>query len=376
MKRISKYILLISAALVITQCRKDAPGTYVTYSEDVVFSIKGSLAGIPFEHHAGEEGYVMNSNYELQDSVVELRGALLPNGNINKSGFEIKLRGQQKVANLATFDPAKNIVAGQISLRDATGFRNDTGVYVVSLGCDTTVGQYASHLWIFPDGTYSSAYNLEKEVSYSEYPEYPVRLVTSGTFSCQSEVYHEINLKDGCDAGFDVEIFGLYTAIVSLKNVQGNIDLVKWFLNDTLVTPSAFNNSFFLGNTGEPHLISCKVYFTNGCVKTMERVIGANFATNCQTDFHYQSRKLAIFDPQQRSTVEIIYYDDNGKKYSSYYANAQGQFELISYSPYLENQNGDATMMIDFEANAILKSADGSSLELTNVKGSFALAHP
>ena len=376
MKNIGRYISLIVLVILVAECRKEEPGTHIDYSEDVVFYVTGSVDGKPVEFNAGRNDYVMASEYFFKDSVVEMRGSLLPHGNVPQSGFAIRVRGQQRIASLAAFNPAKNLDAGPMALRDATGFRKETGKYIVTLSCDSTQGQYASHLWLFPDGTFSNAYTLEKLVDINDYPRYPVRLETSGNFSCQSEVYHEINLTGDCDAGFDVNMLANFSVQVSLKNVQGNIDHVTWYLNDNPVSPSGTNNSIYLGNTGNPHHLRCEVAFTNGCVKVMERKLSANFAANCITDFHYQSQKEAVFDPQQLSTVEIIYYNENGKKFSSYYPDAQGQFELISFTPYLTNDNGDPTMQIHFKADAILKSADGSSVQLSNITGSFALAHP
>lgn len=376
MMKFLRYISLITLVLLVTECRKDEPGTHVNYSEDVVFFVKGSADGKPFEYKAGQNGYVMASDYHFNDSVVEMRGRLLPHGNLNRAGVEIRIRGEQHIGTLSDFDPAQNFESGALPLRDATGFRQETGKYIINLSCDTTQGQYASHLWIFPDGTFSNAYSVEKKVDISNYPQYPVRLETSGAFSCQSEVYHEINLGGDCDAGFDVNMLANFSVALSLKNIQGNIDRVDWYLNDNPVTPSPIDNSIYLGNTGNPHHIRCEVTFTNSCVKVMERKLSANFAANCITDFHYQVQKEVVFDPQQLSTVEIIYYDDNGKKYTSYYPDAQGEFEVITLSPYMENDEGDPTMQVFFEADAILKSVDGSSIQMTNLSGSFALAYP
>ncbi len=376
MKRKLLSIALLISVMFLTQCKKETPGTYTSYTGNVVFFVNGSIGGIPFDYQAGKNNYVMSSEYHFKDSVVDMRGSLLPDGTLKKSGFEVRIRGQQRTATATAFDPDQNLNTGNMALRDATGFRKETGKYIVSLSCDSTQGQYSSYLWIFPDGTYSNAYALEKKVDASLYPQYPVRLVTSGAFSCQSEVYHEISLEENCDAGFDVDILANFTAQLSLKNIQGNVDMVKWYHNDTLVTLSSINNSLYLGNTGEPHQISCEVYFTDGCIKKMERIISANFAVNCMTDFTYQSNKEVIYDPQQLATVELLYYDENGKKYSSYYPDAQGEFKMVGYSPYKLNEDGDPTMMIRFEADAILKSADGASITLSNAEGSFALAHP
>ena len=376
MTKLIRYISLIALVLLAVKCRKDEPGTHVDYSNDIVFYVSGSADGKPFEYKAGQDDYVMSSEYLFNDSVVEMRGRLLPHGSLAKSGVEIRLRGEQRIGTLSSFDPAQNIDNGPLPLRDATGFRQETGKYIVNLTCDTTQGQYASHLWIFPDGSFSNAYSLEKKVDISNYPQYPVRLETSGAFSCQSEVYHEINLDADCDAGFDINMLANFSVQLSLKNVQGIIDHVDWYLNDNPVTLSPIDNSIYLGNTGNPHHIRCEVAFTNGCVKVMERKLSANFAANCVTDFQYQVRKEVIFDPQQLSTVEILYYDENGKKYTSYYPDAQGEFEVMSFSPYMDNEEGDPTMRVFFTADAILKSSDGSSIEVTKLSGSFALAHP
>jgi hypothetical protein len=376
MNTLTRYILPLILLSLVLGCRKEDPGTHHNYEEEVVFYVRGNMAGMPFEFKAGQQDYVMASEFIFQDSVVEMRGSLLPHGSLHQEGLAVRLRGRQRLSGISAFDASQNINTGALALRDATGFRKETGKYIVSLSCDSTNGQYASHIWHFPDGSFSNAYYVEKKVDLDDYPVYPVRLETSGAFSCQSEVYHEINLQGECDAGFDLDILANFTAQVSLKNIQGNVDSVAWYLNGARVSPDPLDHTIYLGNTGSDHLLRCEVYFTDDCVKVMERKVGSNFADNCMTDFHYQARKEVVFDPSQLATAEIIYYDDTGKKFTSYYPDAQGEFEVISFSPYMHNENGDPTLRIHFQSNAILKSADGSTLELSNVQGSFAIAHP
>ena len=376
MMRLLHYIIPLLFIAAIAGCRKENPGSHTSYSEDVVFYVTGNMAGVPFEYKAGENDYVMASDYVFHDSVVEMRGSLLPHGSQHQRGLEIRVRGKQRLSSVSAFNASQNLNTGAMALRDATGFRKETGKYIVSLSCDSTNGQYASHIWHFPDGTFSNAYYVEKKVDADDYPVYPVRLETSGQFSCQAEVYHEINLLGECDAGFDLDILANFTARLSLKNIQGNVDSVGWYLNGSHITPDPVNHTIYLGNTGNDHLIRCMVYFSDGCIKLMERKVGANFADNCVTDFQYQARKEVVFDPSQLATVEIIYYDKAGKKFTSYYPDAQGEFEVVSFDPYLHNADGDPTTKIHFQANAILKSADGSTMELSNAQGSFALAHP
>ncbi|MDZ7848146.1 MAG: hypothetical protein U5L96_16110 [Owenweeksia sp.] len=78
----------------------------------------------------------------------------------------------------------------------------------------------------------------------------------------------------------------------------------------------------------------------------------------------------------QLATVQLTYYDESGKAYSSHYNDVVGSFKIVSTTPYNENEAGQPTTRFFFETEAVLKSSDGSTLELKDTFGSFAVAHP
>ncbi len=370
-----KKILLPALLVALTwACKKEIPDA-TSYSEDYEFQVSGSISGVPFDFKAGEEDYYLETSYSFEDSVVEMKGHLAPEGTPYKNAFEIIIRSKESIATLSQFNVNENFEAGSVALRDASGFMINDDRYIISLFCDS-LNQYEKLKWIFPDGTYSHSLSVEKAISAQANPVYPVLLETTGIYNCTSRVKHYINIAEDCDATFDILILANFQVQLSLQSRNGIIEDVKWFHNGNAVIPDSLFNIIPLGLTGEPHKITAEVTFESGCKKIITRTVGANFANNCITDFTYTKEKERTFDPRQLATVEVIYYDGAGKAYSTYYPDVIGEFEMLSSVPYKNNEDGMPTRKFTFKTEAVLKSTNGSVLELGPTSGSFAVAHP
>ncbi|MDZ7848145.1 MAG: hypothetical protein U5L96_16105 [Owenweeksia sp.] len=219
----------------LTGCAKEEPSKQV-YEDDYRFYAKGTASGLPFAYHAGEDSYYLETSYQFKDSVVEMTGRLAPLGNTPKNALEIKIRSQKRLAVASQFEVDKNLTAGEMPLRDATGLRRNSDNYLVSLSCDSSGSQYFNHRWVFPDGSYSSDYSLVRMVNINDYKTYPVKLETTGT-NCNASVEHHINLADDCDASFEVMVLPNFKAQLILKDTVGEVSEVSWFLNNQSIKP-------------------------------------------------------------------------------------------------------------------------------------------
>lgn len=356
-------------------CGKEEPAVQ-QYSDEHRFFVKGKANGLPFSFYAGKDHYFLDTHYALRDSALEMTARLSRPDQPKREAFEITVRGAQILERTDDFVPEQNLQSGHLALRDLTGFNAPGDRYTIELSCDSTASNYNSHRWDFPDGGFNKIdYYLEKEVSLSEFPVYPVKLTTRGAFGCETSVTHHIDLKADCDANFDLQVGANFSVNLRLTNVVGAVNEVHWTLNGQPVNANP-QGQIYLSNTGNPHVIGCRVIFDSGCEKYIERELSGNFNNDCQAEFYYHKKADTQYDPLQLATVEVNYYDKQGKKFTSLYNDVKGQFKIVSVTPFGENPQGMATTRFFFEADAVLKSEDGNTLNLQETFGSFALAHP
>lgn len=372
MKQFLTYILFLS--IVGVSCKKDNNTTDASYSEDYRFFVKGQVEGLPFEYNAGEEDYYMETDYYVEDSVVVMEGRLSKIDQPNKNAVVIKIRSKAAQATGSAFLAHENIMAKEYAFRDVSGFRAQTGKYMLSLYGDSAFLANTNYYTWIVDGQPTSGYELQKTFDKNT-PNLNVSLHTTISGDCDSEIRHIIDLQQDCDGTFKMYVNGQDKVSVRAVARVGTISHVEWFLDSTSIEPS-FQGEIDLNQVPGAEMLSCAIYFEDGCVRRVERSLSSRLQSPCITDFWYIKQKPTIHDPHQYATVELEYYDEQGKLYTSHYTDVVGDFKITSASPFQENSNGDKTMRFFMEADVILKNVDGSTVELKNGFGSFAVAHP
>ncbi len=371
MKKLFIYIFAIS--LLTFSCSPDKEVSS-SYAEDFRFFLKGQVNGLPFEYNAGEDDYFLETNYYREDSVVVMEGRLSRLGMAEQNAVVIRIRSKAAEIPGSTFNASQNIEPKDYAFRDVTGYRAQTGKYMLSLFGDSTFLANTNLYYWLVDGVPTSGHEIQKTFDRNT-PNFNVALRTIISGDCESEVRHFINLQEDCDATFKMYVTAPDKVMVKTVARVGTISDVQWFLDSVEVVPS------FLGEIDRSlvpnaKMLTCSIYFDDGCVRRIDRSLNSTLQSPCITDFWYQKQKPTILDPKQYSTVELEYYDANGKMFTSHYTDVVGDFRITSASPFQQNGDGNQTMRFFMEADVILKNVDGSTVELKNGFGSFAVAHP
>src|SRR5690606_3625754 len=370
MKRII-WMLAVLAGL-ITACAKESSPSG-SYQDEYRFYATAKINGLPIEFNAGENGYGLETDYSIEDSVVIMTGRLAKENATLSNALILRIRGNEEVVDENDFEVHTALRPGLYAYRDKSGYGVVPGSYELSFLGDTSLSplQYS---WSFEDGTVSSLMSpAPKNVVVSKYDPFMVKLKTN-YYGCENTVTHWVNVQKDCDATIEISEITNYGFKVNAISRQGNILRVDWALDGQEVEPSFVGT--ITANMSGKHTLRAEVYFEEGCTKVVEKTFDGSASTPCITDFWYKKKKATTYNHKQLGAVELEYYDENGKKFTSFYAGTDGNFEIVTLSPYRENEKGQETTRFFFEANAILKSEDGTSVELTEGFGSFAVAHP
>ena len=91
------------------------------------------------------------------------------------------------------------------------------------------------------------------------------------------------------------------------------------------------------------HKIKAEITFQAGCKEVIEKTILPG-TVNCDLNITYQRTASRENNPHNLNTVEVIYFDENGKAYSSLYANSTGEFTIESVNNYVEGADDNEAL--------------------------------
>lgn len=359
----------------VSGCSKDGldSSSGGSYQDEYRFYATAKVNGLPMELNAGESDYGLETDYTVEDSVVIMTGALAKVNTPLQNALILKVRGNEKLISENDFKVHKALRPGLYAYRDKSGLRVVPGSYELQFKGDTSLAPL-QYIWAFEDGSSSSLQNPPAiNVATGDFDPFMVKLKTD-YYGCESVVTHWVNLQSNCDATIEISQITNYGFDVSAVSRNGNILKVDWWFDGYEVSPSFAGT--ISANVYGTHTLRAEMYFEEGCTKIVERKFDASQSTSCFTDFSYEKKKSTVHDTRQFGAVELEYYNENGKKFTSFYSGSDGNFEIVTLSPYQENEKGHKTTRFFFEANAILKNEDGTSVELTECFGSFAVSHP
>lgn len=360
----------------LVSCQKDVTplADESTYQDDYRFYTRAKVNGLPVDFYAGENDYGLETDYTVENGIVIMNGTLSNSAGPLTNAIVLKVRSEQKITNEEDFLVGQSLRPGFYSYRDQSGYKVVAGMYELEFFGDTNLYPANFH-WKFGDSTEAFVQNPPmKQVDVDDYDPYVVSLTTDYS-GCESRIIHHINIEDDCDATFNMKNLTTSGCSVEVIARHGNVLSVDWKLDGSSVSPDFYGNiaTTYLGGF---HTLKAEINFEDGCEKTVERQFDVSGSQSCLSDFWFTKQEQTVYDTEQLGAVELEYYDETGKMYSSFYSDVNGKFKIVSLSPYKENDLGQQTTRFFFEANAVLKNTDGSSVELTECFGSFAVAHP
>lgn len=379
-KRVLSYAGIASLFLAIS-CSKEESAPLGVYQDDFVFYFEGNINGSPIELFAGHDDYSLETGFQFNqtDSVVSMSGMLSKsNSPEKKNALMLQFVADEAVDNESSFNVFESIKEGNTSLTELTNYKNHSSEYKLNFNPDIVSSNY-NYNWTFENGTNSSYANPIMSVSALEYPTFWVTLgsdIQNG--SCVGKATHWINLDRDCEATFIIvpnHVLGGYRASIFEK--EGRVQSVKWYLDNEFIASSADLENVPVNVDGH-HTLKAEISFYAGCKKIVEKDFNvlANVPVICDLDFSFTKAPIRVYDPKQRGTVELVYFDDNGIRYSSKYDNTDGQFRVHGLKSFENNDLNQKTARFQFEGNAVLMADDGSTLTIENAFGSFAIAHP
>lgn len=369
---------LVGFALLLTACNKDSDLDQAEYSDNPIFYISGSLNGLPVNNKAGKDGYAMYTHYFLEDSVLHMESILAADSPAFREAFKIDIHGTTLSANQANTGFLSSLINGPIALADASGYTRRPYVYDYYFTSDT-LNQESPLYWTTPDSTYYGDSCSFLELNALQTASFKVEMSSAGPLSCTPLVVHTIQSQGDCKAEVHILKSTNSELIAEARNRVGSISSIQWFVNDQSVGTD-LNLNYNVVGFSPGYRLKAKITFASGCTETIEKVILAG-SPQCDINLNYQKLPHRDYNPYNLGTVAVSYYDANGKEYTSNYANNTGQFSIQAIANYNDprgqSQNSeDNHMRYTFSGDLVLKSSDGSTVQLNNIFGIFAVEYP
>jgi hypothetical protein len=371
-----KVLALGGLFLMFSGCKEDSSLNQAVYSETPRFYVNASLNGLPINMKAGEDGYQMYTSYEVKDSVLHMHGILAADSPYYREALMIDIHGSNIVLDAQNASAGNALQTGPIALSDLRGFTKQPNTYDYFFFADSA----SSHIplqWITPDSTYYADSCAIWAINGLISPNFNVEMKSSAGLSCTPSVKHTIETGQECKAQIKVISSSSSELKAQIQSRIGRISSVNWLLNNQSVGGGLSIDYNFVGFQTSIKL-KAVVRFQSGCTEVIEKTILVG-GSNCDINIDYRQEEHRVANPNNLETVEIRYFDETGKMFSSKYANSQGSFIIESIGNYDDHSISTGTkkhQRFSFSGEAILKSADGSTLQLNSVFGSFAVAHP
>ncbi|QNR25893.1 hypothetical protein [Croceimicrobium hydrocarbonivorans] len=366
--------LLGITALLLSSCKDDDGMGQTSFIESPRFYINATVDGLPLNLRAGESGYQMYTSYEVQDSVLKMKGILAVDTPQLKRALCIVIRGSEIIANSSSPDPGTALQQGPLPYSDPSGSTVQPGYYDYFFAADTING-HIPLMWKTPNSSYYGDSCSLIGINQENYNSFSVEMQSQGPLSCTPSVKHTIYTGQSDKA----QVYILKSTNSELQaEVQsriGNVKNVNWQIAGQNAGSGTMVNHSVIGF--QPgYRVKAEIEFESGGIEIIEKVVLPGSPT-CDINIDYRKQGHRVPNAHNLATVELQYFDQNGKMYSSAYPNAQGYFEIESLGEYLDAAaSSHKHKRFSFLGDAILKSADGSTLQVNNIFGSFAVAYP
>lgn len=371
MKKVSLFSLAF--ALLFSACKEDDGLSQTSYMESPRFYVNATINGLPLSLKAGEDGYQMFTDYRVVDSVLNMYGVLAADSPAYRDAFKITLRGSDLIQSPSHIQSGNIFETGNISLYDPSGRTTLPGFFDYFFTADSVNGHIPLQ-WKTPTSNYyGDSCNLIGLNAYS-HEDFTVEMQSAGPLSCTPLVRHTI--RTGQDSKAQ-----LYIVKNSNSELQaeaqariGRIHKVTWYLDGQNAGIGQYLQYNTVGFSAS-FQVKAVIEFEDGGLEIIEKVVLPG-GSACDINVDYTKKAHRVDNPHNLRTVELEYYDANGKLFTSAYPNSIGNFEIESVGDYNDASSSYRHQRFSFSGNMILKSSDGSTLEVNNIFGSFTVAQP
>lgn len=380
MKNLIPYFLFLSAILVTgLGCEKETPPNLP--NESPVFSLSGSIDGESFLLEAGNNDYFMYTRLQ-QDSngVMAMGGLLIEDTSYMRSGFYLNFRDPDDPGSGNSTPMDSALAAGVHPLYHFTGEKPHEHLHEFALNMHNSTG-VSSQIWDLGNGDFSTQNSVVVVYDDRQQLQYPVELITQTLSGCNDAVTHYIDLAQdgGCLARFTYSQSNLHSLNCVGQIVSGTVSGVDWLL-DGFAYASGMSPTITNLSPGN-HEICATFTFSDGCFHTVCREViidasGQAISSACQNDFDFVRSDVMVYDSLQFGKSELVYYDDQGRAFTTYYTQSPGELEVLDSWTYDVDARGRKTRAIQFKYAGELRTKDGSSIQVDHLIGVMAIATP
>lgn len=377
--RTKPIIFLFAAILLALSCQKEtAP---VLPQGTPMFSLSGLVDGSPLMIQAGQDGYFMYTQLRQDtNGVLAMGGFLLRDTADKRSGFFLNFRDPDEPGSGQQTPMDSALAPGVHPLYHFTGEKEEEHLHQVLLQMTDSLN-VTQQIWDLGNGQFST--NQQVEVVYDDRQQlqYPVKLISTRTGGCSDGITHYIDLaqQSDCKARFGFVQQNAYSIECQTQFSSGIVTQVNWSLNGNSYGNGL--NAQISALTSGTHEICATYTFDNGCFHVVCRSIevdasGTVTNASCQNDFNFDRENVYVYDSLQYGRVELLYYDEQGRIYSSYYTENPSELEVISSSPYEPDAWGRNTRSVRFRYTGELRSKSGQPVQVDQLTGVMAIATP
>ncbi len=375
--RFSKSFILRGFAFVLgiwlTACTKDSsPGVF---RSEPVFGLNMQIDGQNLRASAGEEGYYMHTKRYNDTNGVRIWEGLLAVDSLNpKNAIALRFRAFPNGVPTAHVDSL--LKPGAHSSYHQSGSKSIPYLHKVNLAM-INPANVQSILWNLGNGSFSSAQSPEVIYNENNQAQYPIKMSSLRSGGCETEITHYLDFsQNGCKATFNISQNQPFQLNAQSYVRSGTLQQVNWRLNG-IPQVSGLNGILYGVGAGKQE-ICAEFVFNDGCIYISCREIeldqsGLLPINHCNDDFDYTISPYLVYDVQQFGKGELIYFDENGKAFSSYYANANQNIVVLEVEAYLNDWVNEPTRKLKVVYTGQLGSADGQFIQVENLEAILAL---
>lgn len=334
------------------------------------FFAEGLLNGQPWTIVAGQNNYFMDGYFEKDNqNIYSFKAYLRPqNCSVNcPNSLSLYLRDHQPVNGLPLINTSLAPGRRQVSSesKDSIRFLIRHNIECRKTGDSTA----ASVLWMLNEKTFRELPDLTFEANEKNTLGLIIRHVNGVTVTLSQKLSSESNGR------IQVRIVGSANGykltVISLDEQKNPIKTIAW--SNGKMTPEVEFERL-------PTVVNSQIVLANGNQIQLIIETPANVTFNgalCAIDYVSEAVPVKRQTTQPLSTVEINFYDGQGKLFSSKYAPPNGQFTIEGVEEFTTNAAGYKTKKVTTVFSTTLFDATKTqSVKMENIKFVCAVAYP
>ena len=160
-------------------------------------------------------------------------------------------------------------------------------------------------------------------------------------------------------------------------NIMSKVNKVTWYIGTSSFEGNSVFYDFFA--TSSEYFVSASILYKDGsesCVGKNIKIDANGAPVNCNNNIDFEIIETTNYDHLQLDKIEVNYWNENGKRYSSKWGASPGVLDIISIENYKVNKEGKQTKKVKFKGTITLYSLSGEEIVLEDLDAIMAIAIP